>query len=463
MFTIALVSLLSFQATQPALTASVDPRVELLSIVFRLAGNPEYNMPNSASPYAEDVARYFGPFREHAVVQAAQRLRAKRGVSYDAVMSLALHLTAPPELKERVPFDAPPPRLDRRWQANEAREFLAQLRAFAAESRFAEFVAAHRALYEEAGARLTREVNRAQYLAWFDKFFGARPRARFYVYVGLLNGGGNYGVGIRFADGAEEITPVIGAWRFDADGMPMFDAAIEDTVAHEFCHSYTNAFVDAHAAALEKPGRQLYDTCATVMADQAYGDWKTMLYESLVRACTVRYMQASGGDARARRQREYEEGRGFVWTGELAELLGTYEREREKYATFDAFMPRVIAFFEAYAPKAAARAAQAPHVVRSTPDSGADDVDPQLALLTVAFDRPMQDQSWSVVGGGPHFPELAGKPSYDKERKVFSVAVRLKPDWSYEFWLNRGEYMAFRSAEGVPLAPVHVTFRTRAQ
>nr|HPM23586.1 hypothetical protein [Phycisphaerae bacterium] len=71
--------------------------------------------------------------------------------------------------------------------------------------------------------------------------------------------------------------------------------------------------------------------------------------------------------------------------------------------------------------------------------------------------------SWSIVGGGPHFPELAGKPAYDAARRVLTVPVRLKPGWSYEFWLNRNEYRGFVSEDGQPLKPVAVTFETRAE
>ena len=46
----------------------VDPRIELLSIIFRLAGNPEYSRGEVRS-YVEDVEAHFGPFREHAVVE----------------------------------------------------------------------------------------------------------------------------------------------------------------------------------------------------------------------------------------------------------------------------------------------------------------------------------------------------------------------------------------------------------
>ena len=43
------------------------------------------------------------------------------------------------------------------------------------------------------------------------------------------------------------------------------------------------------------------------------------------------------------------------------------------------------------------------------------------------------------------------------------TTLKLKPNWSYEFWLNAGQFDSFRSAEGVPLESVHVTFKTAAK
>jgi len=42
------------------LVPHVDERVELLSVVFRLAGNLEYNMSQLAL-YTTDIDRYFAP------------------------------------------------------------------------------------------------------------------------------------------------------------------------------------------------------------------------------------------------------------------------------------------------------------------------------------------------------------------------------------------------------------------
>ncbi len=450
--------------SQPAaLVARVDPRVELMSIIFRLAGHPEYNMPNSQSAYSTAVEEQFGGFRDHAVVKLARELRARRGVSYDAVMSMAVHLTDTRELKERVPFDLPPARLDQRWHAAEAREFLERAREFVAESKFNDFCTAQRKLYSAAGKRLTKKLSERGYLKWFDKFFGARPGAEFHVFVGLLNGGGNYGVGIRYPDGREEITPVIGVSEFDDEGVPEFGDGLVPTVVHEFCHSYTNPLVDTHFAALQPAAERIFAHCEDTMRDQAYGSAQTVLYESLVRACVVRYTHATDGASAAKRQIEAEHARGFEWIGELAERLAEYEVNRAKYPTLDAFMPRIVAFFNEYAPRYEALQKDAPQVKSMTPVNGAQDVDPNLKEIRIEFDRPMRDQSWSIVGGGPHFPELAGKPAYDAARRVLTVPVRLKPGWSYEFWLNRNEYRGFVSEDGQPLKPVAVTFETRAE
>ena len=75
----------------------------------------------------------------------------------------------------------------------------------------------------------------------------------------------------------------------------------------------------------------------------------------------------------------------------------------------------------------------------------------------------MQDDSWSVVGGGANFPEVTGKPAYDASRTVWTVSVKLKSAWTYQLMLNSDRFHGFRSQEGVPLAPVAVTFTTRKE
>lgn len=446
-------------AAADRISVAVDPRVELLSIVFRLAGNPEYNTAPDC-PYRADVERQFGPHRDHAVIALAQRLRSTRGVSYDAVMSYAVHITPPPELQPRIPFDRHPERLDQRWHPDEAAEFLTQLRDFAATSGFERFWVAHERLYADAAERMQRQLAKRDYLTWFNRYFGARPAADFHLYLGLLNGGNCYGVGIRFPDGREEITPVIGVWQWDSAGVPEFDDSMVPTIVHEFCHSYTNPIVDRHFQELQPAADRLYKTCADTMSAMAYGNARTMLYESFVRACVIRNIAATEGGPAAAMESMNQFTRGFTWVGEFAQLLTEYESHRDKYKTLDDFMPQIVAFFESAASKAEQQAEDAPHVVAMTPANGATDVDPSLKTMTITFDRPMQDKMWSIVGGGPHFPKITGEIHYDATRRILTVPIELQPNWTYDLWLNRGQYMSFRAESGTPLAPMHVAFGT---
>jgi len=437
--------------------ARVDPRVELLSIVFRLAGNPEYAQ-GRVPAYVEAVEARFGRLREHAVVRRAAALRRAHGVSYDAVMSLAVHLD------EEFRLPAPPAtaeRLDARWPAAEADKFVEELRAFAVEGGFRAFFASRRPLLLETERRMQAVVDGSIRMGWFDDFFGARPAARFELALGLLNAERCYGPSVRRADGGEELHCVLGVWAVDAEGRPTFGPEVVPTVVHEFCHSYCNALVDAHLGALSVPGEALWPSVAVAMRAQAYGDVRTMLRESLVRACVVRYVGAAAGAEAAKREIDAQHRLSFPWTGELSALLGEHEAKRAEFPTLEAFMPRVAPFFSAYAKRHAARAAATPTVLELRPTDGAKDVDPHLAKIVVVFDRPMRDGSWSIVGGGPNFPKLAGPPSYDASRKVLTVPVELQPSWRYELWLNGGRHEAFRSEGGVPLVPVRLAFETR--
>jgi len=129
-----------------AITIEVDPRVELMAIVFRLAGNPEYRQCRIPS-YVTDTERYFGDFDHHPAVAMATRLRNTRRMSCDGPMSLALHID--PDLRPLKSFEQWPWGLDGRWKKDETREFLEKLRQFAAETRFDQFFRAHRPMYEK--------------------------------------------------------------------------------------------------------------------------------------------------------------------------------------------------------------------------------------------------------------------------------------------------------------------------
>lgn len=72
---LALITLLASPALAQ-LRATTDPRVEIISIVFRIAGNPQYNQ-GRINAYLDDIGNRFAPHESHRLL--ARFLRASRG------------------------------------------------------------------------------------------------------------------------------------------------------------------------------------------------------------------------------------------------------------------------------------------------------------------------------------------------------------------------------------------------
>jgi hypothetical protein len=441
----------------------VDLRVELLTIVFRLAGNPEYQRCD-VPRYAAALDAYFAPFRDHEAVELARALRNSRGAGYDAPMSLAVHLTDAAAPRPRIAF-AEARALDPRWRDPRTAPFVRALRRFVTDSRAEAFFASQRALHDSAAARLGRLLEAGVDFAWFDRFFGERAGAAFHAVAGVCNGGNSFGV--RFVRGRrEELYAVLGVFRTDSAGWPLFPPAMVGTVIHEFSHSYVNPTLARAERELGRGAEALYAATAAAMRAQAYGSAATVLNETFVRAATIRYLLAHDGEDAARAATLNEQGRGFVWMPEAVVLLGAYERDRERYPTFAAFLPRIAAWTDSVGPHAAALVAayeaRRPRVVSITPADGAVDVDPATTTFTVRFDRRMR-RSYSInlgPGGRATFPDITGA-AWDSTGTVFTLSVELQPGRSYEFRLNRSGGGGFVSEEGVALAERVVRFGTR--
>jgi len=326
-----------------SLRVVVDPRAELLSIIFRLAGNPEYNIL-CVKPYDDEVEKYFGKFRDHPAVKLAQKVGQTRKVSYNAPMSLAIHLTDTNNLQLRVPLEPWPEGLDRRWTASDVGDFMEAARQFVEDTSFQRFIEQHGPFYQTVAGRMQAMLDKEAHLEWFDTFFGLRPNARFAVVIGMLNGNGNYGVRFRAAGNDDELFCILRPWGADSQGLPEFRNTVP-TVVHEFCHSYCNAIIERHLAELQPSGDALFEPVSKQMRSRAYSNAQTLLKESLVRACVIRYRRQYEGEEAARRVAQSEKKNGFFCMPELVDLLADYEAHREQYPTLEDFLPRLIRFF----------------------------------------------------------------------------------------------------------------------
>lgn len=463
-------SALVFSAFSTALLAAenarvevkVDPRLELVGVVCRLARFEEYRMPVGESPYTRDADAWFHEFDDHPAVRRIKELKRERGISYDATASFAIHLEDATAARFAIPLTPWPAQFEKRWNAESAEAFRADLQDFAAASRFPEFFDRHAETYAATEKRLSAIVDRDLDRAWFQEYYGTVGDASFGLHPALFQGGHNYGVSIEFPDGKRAITPAIGCWRFDAAGIPEFDATIVPLVVHEFSHAHCNPVIDRHFDVLEQAGDVLFPRVAAQMRRQAYGEWKIVLYESLVRASVLRYLVKHDDKKMANALAAQDIKNGFLWIAELAKLLGEYEADRKQYPTLDAFAPRLAAFFDEQAKKQGEVTVKEPKIVKITPADGATEVQAGATEIVIEFDRAMDTQSHSVTITDVEFPPIDKSRTigFDKTGKKFTLPVKLAPGKSYGFGLNGPNFEGFKSKEGVVLPAVVVRFTT---
>jgi hypothetical protein len=180
----------------------VNRNVELFAILFRLAGNPEYQTAYK-TPYLAAVEKHFAEFREHPAVVASRELRSSHGISFNAPVGLAAYLTEAPDLRPIRRLSPVPENLDDRWADVDLDSYLAQVRSFVVDSGFAGFMDQQDRYFTAVTDRFRTALNPTEVVSWFDSFFGHKAEASYFIVPGLLMGGNNYGATADTEDGRE--------------------------------------------------------------------------------------------------------------------------------------------------------------------------------------------------------------------------------------------------------------------
>jgi RNA polymerase sigma-70 factor (ECF subfamily) len=103
-----------------------------------------------------------------------------------------------------------------------------------------------------------------------------------------------------------------------------------------------------------------------------------------------------------------------------------------------------------------------PSVVKTVPQCGNTQVDPQVREVSVTYSKEMMDKhwSWSTAGEG-EFPEIVGQPKYLADKKTCAVEVKLNPRTAYAIWLNSDKFRNFKDKDGRPAVPYLLVFETK--
>jgi hypothetical protein len=440
----------------------VDERVELMSTVFRLAEAKEY-VNNDLVSYTKEFDDFFAPIKEHEIIPYIHKLRQEYGVGYDAVMRYAINLEIQNGIITFI-TNVADSSIEARWTEKTSKEFLELLNDFYQKSNFRTFFDSHKDLHEVASQNFKSILESVDF-EWFEKFYGTKSDDNYRVILSLLNGGNNYGPALEYKDGKRDVFSIIGTWQTDSLENPVYSPYVLSTLIHEFNHSFCNKLIDENVNTLYPQAKKFYKLFAAELAQQAYGDAKTLLYEILVRACVFQYQyeKKQYTDEELAAELNIFKLRGYLWIDELFKALTIYQNNRSQYPALSDFMPEIIKLQNSLSPQKLYKDMykEGGKIISCSIENGAKDVDYNIDRITIKFNQPMDSRA-NGISYGPKgtkfFPEFYDDKEDIWTEKEWTFFVKLKPDTEYSL-LFPGRF--FRTKKGYPIINKYVlNFKT---
>ncbi len=448
---------------QSTIVPYVDERVELMSSIFRMMGAEEYSDKNN-SLYVEDIENQFGNYKNSDFLKNLKKDRYDDGLGYDAVMSMAVNL----EIKNGNISLIDPKRssLDKRWKSEKLPEFMKNLNLYYKQTKFNAFFKAHEKDYHQAAIAFSDSVLVKFNQEWYPKFYGKQPNEDYKVVIGYGNGGGNYGPRVHGKD-RDAVYAIVSGGDFNGRKLT-YTSAYAPTLIHEFNHSFVNYILETnnYKNELKSAGEKILKAVKEPMVQQAYGNWETIINESIVRAAVIVYMKENNFSA-TEIEAEYKEQRKrrFLWIDGLVDTLEIYQANRKEYPTLESFYPNLVTFFKVTAfnidKTVKEYDSKMPKVSHISPDiNGKTDVDPSIKEMIVYFNKPLTGKRMSINWGslGKQGVPISSRPFFMDNNNAIKLELKMEANKEYEFIFTGN---GFESVDGYPLQEYTIKFKTK--
>jgi hypothetical protein len=278
-------------------------------------------------PYRDELFTLADTFRDHAAVAQWQRLM-EAYFMYDAPVAFALHHSDPPALMPQAPY---PPMLVARAGSNGEGELTAwtdALRAFARDTGFQDVMERWRPFHAQLVTAAQPLVD-DQWVSTLASYAGMEVAPVQIILAPLSAMATGYGGDGGFV--------VLGPQMMDGESRPVFNVgeSLRAGIWHESAHAFVRRSSEAHDAAI-KALEPLFSGIPEHLRYGGYSTWRIALEEEMVRAVVAR-LSPNPEDVAA-----HEAGLGFVHVPALTEALFEYDRARDRYPTWDRFVPRLL-------------------------------------------------------------------------------------------------------------------------
>lgn len=324
------------------LTISVDPRMEVLSIIQAISNYPVIRREGD---YYKKVYDHFNPYSDLPAVSMTDKLVSEHGFGYDAPVSFMLCLSGPKEFEKIANYsDGLITRAGTEENLNEYRD---AIKEFTQKSNFAEFWDENKELYSKIIDCTIEDSHKVDWVKTLEDYYNQSQNSYNIVLNPLINGG--YGPRIKAKNGKLDLYNICTTSKISPEGIPFLE---QDQFAafawHEFSHSFVGPLMDKHIDRINKMS-ELFEPLRESMKKQAYGYWRICAEEHIVRAVVVRLYSLYLTEEMAKKQLQYDLDRNFIYIEPIIEKLKEYEElKKSKDMTFAEFFPEIISTLESF-------------------------------------------------------------------------------------------------------------------
>ena len=349
MISLSMIMLLSQAFSQSRLRVSVDPRIELLSVILSVSDYDSLIVSRESFPlvsrfdfkYKENLLSAFSEMKDDSVIDTFTEMLYNYGFAYSFPVQACLVSSDLPEMKINKIVNKTA--LSRSGGLENLNNFLGEMSDFYIRSDFDSFLKEHEDYYREIVWHVeSLPVN--EMVSRMEDYFGEQQSSYNIILASMFHPGG-FGPNIYDSLGNKHVYSIIGP-KSVSRGVPRFGTVDEFRylVWHEFSHSVVNPIVDSLYDEME-PFSGLYDPLKEKLQHQIIGNWRDCIAEHIVRAVTVRLTCLYHGDKAGAEAMAKETGMGFSYVPDICRVLEDYEASRDVYPVFRDYYPRIIQLF----------------------------------------------------------------------------------------------------------------------
>lgn len=325
----------SIAAQNKKIKVSVDPRIELMTVVQYMVGY--WPMSRLDINYASEVQEKFGPYWEHPVLRQFMYMWFVFGFSNDAPHDVMLHLSEPPELLVRIPF--PKELIERAGGEKALNDFLDLIRDYAKKTKFVEFYEDHKEFYKFHTEEVSKQIEKEDYVGMLEGYYGTNSNGYALILAPLLHEGG-YGVNV-----GGTMYAIIGPSR-SVDREPIFSdpSYLSNLAFHEFGSSFISPLSSKIREDIKRC-QKLIQPIIREMEQLSYPTWEICMNEHLIRAISIRILSSKICVEETKKRIKDEYKSYFVYIEYVLDMLDEYEKNRTLFTNFSDFYPKIQALF----------------------------------------------------------------------------------------------------------------------